>query len=198
MSHFCSNCGSKMEDGVRFCSNCGAQDTYQIKVEDEGAYGEPQSSYSAPELTLDETFGEVPSYPKVETTPSSADIPELTLDETPYSRTTPPEQPAAAQQPQNTYTAPPYTQQQEGAGQQNTYQTPPYTQQQPQMNANGKPPGYGLSIASLIFGLLGGFLGLIFGIIALAKNRAKDKGVQIRSILGIVFWVFWMIILLVT
>ncbi len=197
MPHFCSNCGSRMEDGVRFCSNCGAQDTYQIKVEDEGTFEEPQSTYETPQLTLDETFGEAPSYPKMETPPGEPEIPELKLDDSPIIPHNAPPQ-AEPVQEQNTYTAPPYSQQIDAAGQQNTYQTPPYTQQQPQMNANGKPPGYGLSIASLIFGLLGGWLGLIFGIIALAKNKVlKDKGVQVRSILGIVFWAIWFIILLV-
>ena len=89
---------------------------------------------------------------------------------------------------------PVYNAQQAPGAQQNTYNTPPYQTQQP---SNRKHPrGYGLSIASLIFGILGGFLGLIFGIVALVMNReAKDKGVNVRSILGIVFWVFWMIVL---
>lgn len=53
----------------------------------------------------------------------------------------------------------------------------------------------GLSVCALIFGLLGGWLGLVLGIVALSKN--KDPGNRTRAIIGIVAWACWMIVYIV-
>ena len=50
----------------------------------------------------------------------------------------------------------------------------------------------GFAVASLIFGLLGGLLGLIFGIIALnqiKKNGGKGKGLAIAGIVLFILWI---------
>lgn len=59
-----------------------------------------------------------------------------------------------------------------------------------------RPKSYSYSVAALIFGALGGWLGLVFGIIGLASNKEKDSGVTLRSVLGIVFFGLWMLVYL--
>ena len=49
-----------------------------------------------------------------------------------------------------------------------------------------------IPILALIFGLLGGWLGLLFGIIGLAKY--KEKSNKIMCIVGIVAWAIWLVI----
>lgn len=91
-------------------------------------------------------------------------------------------------------------------GQQPAYQpanVPPVPQQQ-YAPAAPAAPAYaaapvndkwnGLAIAAFIFGLLGGLLGLIFGIIALnqiKKNGGKGKGLAIA---GIVLFIVWIVL----
>ena len=52
-----------------------------------------------------------------------------------------------------------------------------------------------IPILSLIFGLLGGWLGLLFGIIGLTK--CKEKGNKAMCIIGIVAWAVWLTILII-
>lgn len=59
---------------------------------------------------------------------------------------------------------------------------------------NKKPNSYSYSVAAFIFGALGGYFGLIFGIMGLVTNKEKNKGVTVRCILGIVFFVLWMVV----
>ncbi len=176
MAHFCTNCGAKIEDGMRFCPNCGAEDTYVAQGNGDAVFGDqPQSTYSAP--PTEKTFDTPPAAENTYTTPPANDL---------YG-----EPPAAPVPPVPPVDPAP------GAGQQNTYDAPPYSAAQPQQQDSGRKhlPGYGLSIAALIFGIIGGWLGLIFGIIALVKNKDnKDKGINIRSILGIVLWAVWFIV----
>lgn len=49
-----------------------------------------------------------------------------------------------------------------------------------------------IPLLALIFGLLGGWLGLLFGIIGLAKY--KEKSNRIMCIVGIVAWAIWLVI----
>ena len=55
-----------------------------------------------------------------------------------------------------------------------------------------KSEGMVIPLLALIFGLLGGWLGLLFGIIGLAKY--KEKSNKIMCIVGIVAWVIWLVI----
>lgn len=60
--------------------------------------------------------------------------------------------------------------------------------------ASSKPQGYVLSILAVIFGALGGWLGLVFGVIGLCLNKSGNTGVQTRCIVGIALagmWIFF-------
>ena len=68
-------------------------------------------------------------------------------------------------------------------------------QQQPVVVVQQGPEGSGFAIAALIFGLLGGWLGLLFGIIGLCKY--KESGNRAMCVVGIVAWIVWVVILIV-
>ena len=70
-----------------------------------------------------------------------------------------------------------------------SYQQPPVVVVQQQA-----PEGSGIAVAALIFGLLGGWLGLVFGIIGLCKY--KESGNRAMCIVGMVAWVVWLVIII--
>ena len=51
-----------------------------------------------------------------------------------------------------------------------------------------------LSILAIIFGAFGGWLGLVFGIIGLIKNKEGDLLNKILCILSIIIFFFWFIL----
>jgi len=72
-----------------------------------------------------------------------------------------------------------------------SYYTPGAYRAEP---ASSRPQGYVLSILAVIFGALGGWLGLLFGVIGLCLNKPGDTGVQTRCIIGIALagvWIFF-------
>jgi len=56
------------------------------------------------------------------------------------------------------------------------------------------PEGSGIAVAALIFGLLGGWLGLVFGIIGLCKY--KESGNRAMCIVGMIAWFVWLVIII--
>ena len=56
-------------------------------------------------------------------------------------------------------------------------------------------PNCTFAVLSLIFGLLGGWLGLMFGIIGLTKY--KHEGKRAMCIIGIIAWAFWLVLSIV-
>ncbi len=64
-----------------------------------------------------------------------------------------------------------------------------YTTQQ-----NNKQESKTYAILSLIFGALGGWLGLLFGILGLSQY--KNQSNRTMCILGIVFWAIWFVLTL--
>lgn len=72
-----------------------------------------------------------------------------------------------------------------------SYYTPGAYRAEP---ASSRPQGYVLSILAVVFGALGGWLGLLFGVIGLCLNKPGDTGVQTRCIIGIALagvWIFF-------
>lgn len=67
---------------------------------------------------------------------------------------------------------------------------------QPADPSNARPQGYVLSILAVVFGALGGWLGLLFGILGLCQNKSGDPGVKTRSIIGMVLFGIWIVILI--
>ena len=80
---------------------------------------------------------------------------------------------------------------------------PKATYEAPQRPNYAQPPhvvyvereSIAISVLSLVFGLLGGWLGLLFGIIGLC--RYKEPGNRGRCIAGIACWAVWVVILLI-
>ena len=66
-----------------------------------------------------------------------------------------------------------------------------YVQQKAQVNTE---PNCTFAVLSLVFGLLGGWLGLVFGIIGLTKYHHSGK--KSMCIIGIVAWAAWLILLI--
>jgi hypothetical protein len=72
-----------------------------------------------------------------------------------------------------------------------SYYTPGANRAEP---SGARPRGYVLSILAVVFGVLGGWLGLLFGVIGLCLNKPGDTGVQTRCIIGIALagvWIFF-------
>lgn len=93
----------------------------------------------------------------------------------------------------------------------NPYQQNPYGNYPPQQpNGNyppQQPPPYGYyppvqqpvssvyAILALIFGALGGWFGLLFGIIGLTKYKGPEySGKRVMCVIGIVLWAVWFVI----
>ena len=88
---------------------------------------------------------------------------------------------------------------------QNQNYNQPYNNQQYNNQNYQQPPvvvvqqnpaeGCAFAVLSLIFGLLGGWLGLLFGIIGLCKY--KETGNRTMCVIGIIAWVIWVVVLIV-
>lgn len=71
---------------------------------------------------------------------------------------------------------------------QNSYQQTPVVVQQQDVE------GSSIAICAVVFGALGGWLGLVLGIVGLC--RYKEKGNRVMCIIGILSWVIWLVVLL--
>ena len=64
-----------------------------------------------------------------------------------------------------------------------------------QKNENNKTgPGLALGILSLVFGALGGWLGLLFGILCICLDKTKKY--RVLGVLGIILFILWIVILI--
>ena len=63
------------------------------------------------------------------------------------------------------------------------------------INTNDDSESAALSVLALVFGLLGGTIALVFGIIGLCNNKKPAN--RARCVIGIIAWAVWVIVYII-